>query len=155
MSCSELFKRIFQGCCLLFNYQGSFCFSTARLVYHIFFSLSRTFSFYFYVFFCLNDSLLTLTHIFLFVNNYLNYFFQTSNGERGIWTLAPVTRPTPLAGAPLRPLEYFSIDRIFILFSFFLRFFGSALIIIHISRHHVNVFFTFFLFFYSNQYLVF
>ena len=30
------------------------------------------------------------------------------NGERGIWTLAPVARPTPLAGAPLRPLEYFS-----------------------------------------------
>ena len=30
------------------------------------------------------------------------------NGERGIWTLAPVTRPIPLAGAPLRPLEYFS-----------------------------------------------
>ena len=29
------------------------------------------------------------------------------NGERGIWTLAPVTRPTPLAGAPLQPLEYF------------------------------------------------
>ena len=33
------------------------------------------------------------------------------NGERGIWTLAPVARPTPLAGAPLRPLEYFSIIR--------------------------------------------
>ena len=30
------------------------------------------------------------------------------SGERGIWTLAPVARPTPLAGAPLRPLEYFS-----------------------------------------------
>ena len=28
-------------------------------------------------------------------------------GEGGIWTLAPVTRPTPLAGAPLQPLEYF------------------------------------------------
>ena len=34
------------------------------------------------------------------------------NGERGIWTLAPVARPTPLAGAPLRPLEYFSWIRI-------------------------------------------
>ena len=30
-------------------------------------------------------------------------------GEEKIWTSAPVTRPTPLAGAPLRPLEYFSI----------------------------------------------
>ena len=32
----------------------------------------------------------------------------SNNGEGGIWTLAPVTRPTPLAGAPLQPLEYFS-----------------------------------------------
>ena len=30
------------------------------------------------------------------------------NGEGGIWTLAPRERPTPLAGAPLQPLEYFS-----------------------------------------------
>ena len=30
-------------------------------------------------------------------------------GEGGIWTLAPVARPTPLAGAPLQPLEYFPI----------------------------------------------
>ena len=53
----------------------------------------------------------------LFVNNFLNFIFllfsqQASSGkksgERGIWTLAPVSRPTPLAGAPLRPLEYFS-----------------------------------------------
>ena len=29
-------------------------------------------------------------------------------GEGEIWTLAPLSRPTPLAGAPLRPLEYFS-----------------------------------------------
>ena len=41
-------------------------------------------------------------------------FFKSLNrleksGERGIWTLAPVARPTPLAGAPLRPLEYFSV----------------------------------------------
>ena len=30
------------------------------------------------------------------------------NGAGGIWTLAPVSRPTPLAGAPLQPLEYYS-----------------------------------------------
>ena len=35
------------------------------------------------------------------------------SGERGIRTLAPVARPTPLAGAPLRPLEYFSVVRYF------------------------------------------
>ena len=35
-----------------------------------------------------------------------SYFLP--GGERGIRTLAAVSRPTPLAGAPLRPLEYFS-----------------------------------------------
>ena len=34
--------------------------------------------------------------------------FISLNGESGIWTRAPVSRPTPLAGAPLQPLEYFS-----------------------------------------------
>ena len=37
-----------------------------------------------------------------------SHFFQNENskldgGEGGIRTLAPVSRPTPLAGAPLRP----------------------------------------------------
>ena len=32
----------------------------------------------------------------------------TSTGERGIWTLARRKPSTPLAGAPLQPLEYFS-----------------------------------------------
>ena len=31
------------------------------------------------------------------------------NGESGIWTRAPRERSTPLAGAPLQPLEYFSM----------------------------------------------
>ena len=47
-----------------------------------------------------------LSYLFFLVNNFFKLF--TRNGERGIWTLAPVARPTPLAGAPLRPLEYFS-----------------------------------------------
>ena len=34
--------------------------------------------------------------------------FRRFGGEGETRTLAPVTRPTPLAGAPLRPLEYFS-----------------------------------------------
>ena len=33
---------------------------------------------------------------------------HTDGGDGEIRTLAPVSRPTPLAGAPLRPLEYFS-----------------------------------------------
>ena len=42
------------------------------------------------------------------------HWFQRINelflgGVGGIWTLAPLfRRPTPLAGAPLRPLEYYS-----------------------------------------------
>ena len=32
-----------------------------------------------------------------------------SGGKRGIRTLAPVSRPTALAGPPLRPLEYLPI----------------------------------------------
>ena len=42
---------------------------------------------------------------------FLKFFSKVifkQNGERGIRTLAPVARPTPLAGAPLRPLEYYS-----------------------------------------------
>ena len=34
-------------------------------------------------------------------------------GEGGTRTLAPVTRPTPLAGAPRHQLEYFSIGSVF------------------------------------------
>ena len=51
----------------------------------------------------------------LLLRNYKSAFaslfvtVQKINGERGIWTLAPRERPTPLAGAPLQPLEYFSI----------------------------------------------
>ena len=45
-----------------------------------------------------------------FVNTFLKLFFEKIlSGDGGIWTLAPVTRPTPLAGAPLQPLEYISL----------------------------------------------
>ena len=53
-----------------------------------------------------SDSLIRITHASAVVNTFFEHF--QFNGERGIWTLAPVTRPTPLAGAPLQPLEYFS-----------------------------------------------
>ena len=35
---------------------------------------------------------------------------QRRGGEGGTRTLAPVTRPTPLAGAPRHQLEYFSVS---------------------------------------------
>ena len=61
-----------------------------------------------------NSSSDILSYIFLLVNNFFEVFSKVifkQNGERGIRTLAPVARPTPLAGAPLRPLEYFSSAR--------------------------------------------
>ena len=36
---------------------------------------------------------------------------QLFGGKRGIRTLAPVSRPTALAGPPLRPLEYLPLCR--------------------------------------------
>ena len=47
----------------------------------------------------------------LFLFFWIFYFIQAIQkkyGEGGIWTLAPRERSTPLAGAPLQPLEYFS-----------------------------------------------
>ena len=38
-------------------------------------------------------------------------------GVREIWTLAAVSHPTPLAGAPLRPLEYYSTVKVICLFT--------------------------------------
>ena len=61
------------------------------------------------------DNFLSISAVQSFVNNFfnfLNFIFWKVNAEGGIWTLAPVTRPIPLAGAPLRPLEYFCTYRI-------------------------------------------
>ena len=84
------FKERF-ACYILFSYQCSclfvlfsVCFVTTLTEYHVFQTLST-----------------------LFLNFFKIIFFKKFNAERGIWTLAPVTRPTPLAGAPLQPLEYF------------------------------------------------
>ena len=72
-----------------FSFQMFQFFATAWLFYQIIRRLSTTFL-----------KKIRTTHI------------SNQSGERGIWTLAPVTRPIPLAGAPLRPLEYFSWLRI-------------------------------------------
>ena len=63
--------------------------------YNIFSTLSRTF--------------FNLLYLVSRPSNKLKFSGINHNGERGIWTLAPRERPTPLAGAPLQPLEYFSI----------------------------------------------
>ena len=69
-------------------------FRQRMICYHIFLHLSTTFF-----------QLL----ISCFIESKSPDFFAIKNGEGGIWTLAPRKRSTPLAGAPLQPLEYFSI----------------------------------------------
>ena len=66
---------------------------SAWLYYHVSQSLSIAFLFSFFDFFLSKKRTIS----------------KRKSGERGIWTLAPRKRPTPLAGAPLQPLEYFSM----------------------------------------------
>ena len=86
---SKNFRRLFKA---LFNYQSSCCsVPLLRRLEH----LIKSFG--------------VCQQLFLFFSKYFFLSIKSrKNGERGIWTLAPVTRPTPLAGAPLQPLEYFS-----------------------------------------------
>ena len=58
-----------------------------------------------------SNSALLLYHIVWLLSTPFFILFSKRSGERGIRTLAPLARPTPLAGAPLRPLEYFSKNR--------------------------------------------
>ena len=46
---------------------------------------------------------------------------QSLGGEGETRTLAPVTRPTPLAGAPRHQLEYFSIGSVFSLIELYIQ----------------------------------
>ena len=90
--------------------------ATAFTLYQSVSCLSTTFLNYFLSLFLnlSNSNSDILSYIFLLVNNFFEVFSKVifkQNGERGIRTLAPVARPTPLAGAPLRPLEYFSSAR--------------------------------------------
>ena len=107
-------------CVLLFSYQGSLLPSreSAWLSYQTAFCLSRTFL-AFLNFFVSSWRLAWSSFVILpclsppvknFFQVFLTFFWliNITNGEGGIWTLAPRKRPTPLAGAPLQPLEYFS-----------------------------------------------
>ena len=116
-----ILKRTFEECVSLFSYQRSFfalpfvsnsfaiiscCFLLVKKFFQLFwscfrFSLAATLISYHSV------CCLSTTFFIFFWSSFLKSFKQM-NVERGIWTLAPVSRPTPLAGAPLRPLEYFS-----------------------------------------------
>ena len=141
----------------LFSYQGSWfavISAATSLLYHALFCLSRTFfnffSKVFLMFFFSNllseywfyhwFSLLSRT-FFIF----LNFLFYSNDskkyGEGGIWTLAPRERSTPLAGAPLQPLEYFSK---FKCIQFWTAFISDAFEIILYEFTFVNAFFNFF-----------
>ena len=59
--------------------------------------------------FCLTAFTTEAKNLEVLCFQHFHLLYWQLNGERGIWTLAPRERPTPLAGAPLQPLEYFSI----------------------------------------------
>ena len=90
-----------------------------------------------------------LSLFFAVVNNFFQLFeffiffclFRKKYGEGGIWTLAPRERSTPLAGAPLQPLEYFSK---FKCIQFWTAFISDAFEIILYEFTFVNAFFNFF-----------
>ena len=101
----------FQGCITVYLSKISdsslLLFSAATLIsYHDRFRLSTTFYIYFSKHLQWHKRRKKRN---LNLLRFFSYFLLVVNGERGIWTLAPVARPTPLAGAPLQPLEYFSI----------------------------------------------
>ena len=97
------------------------------------------------------DSLFTITQLYSLVNNFFQLFSKfflrsQSNAEGGIWTLAPVSRPTPLAGAPLRPLEYFSPTAVY--YDFF-AFWRSRQTQVLLYKTVFNLSTTFFTYFFS------
>ena len=110
---------------LLFSYQLAHCFLVQKLLYFIISAFICQALFYFiflFLFFrnkklfCFSQKQLLYSIIFSWFVKHFFYsllcFSQKSKreyGEGGIWTLAPRERSTPLAGAPLQPLEYFSI----------------------------------------------
>ena len=82
--------------CLYLSGSVVSAFPPQRLIsYHFSFFLSTTFLIYF--------SQVVFQRI-----KGIKKYLRMLNGEGGIWTLAPRKRSTPLAGAPLQPLEYFS-----------------------------------------------
>ena len=132
----NLLLRNFQGCCLLFNYQGSSLFLLIRSSFDI---LSRRFLFVknFFIFFLLSvpevflphKSALIGYHIhFLLSRTFLFFFpefsmctfsFSKVTEKEGIWTLAPLLTTYSLSREPLQPAwvllqmpEYFFLYKI-------------------------------------------
>ena len=87
--------------------------AATRLYYHNSFSLSSTFLKVFEKVFWIVLTISSFQTALLYYHRICGLstinFHLLLNGDGGIWTLAPVARPTPLAGAPLQPLEYISL----------------------------------------------
>ena len=122
--CSKNSLKNFRGWNILFCYQGSTLLSLFSgnfdRISHLSMFVNNFLNFFWRSFCCcpihlLRGGILSY-HIFIVMSTIFLLIFRKKiialtmeeSGERGIWTLAPVARPTPLAGAPLRPLEYFS-----------------------------------------------
>ena len=149
LACQELFQKVFSAIQL----SHSFFDSHTRLSH-----LHRFVKNFLKLFYRPKSSFkvslsLTATFIDYHIFNRLSTTFQNffcdsraASGERGIWTLARREPSTPLAGAPLQPLEYFSNAWISNLFNL------PALCEqnwLYLTRRlSVNHFFTFFLLFY-------
>ena len=100
----------------LFSYQGSLLFSATLISYHKFKSLSTTFLILFlhltmrccrFATACIYyQTSITLSTTFF--KKIEQLIFQIRAEKEGFEPSRRSTRPIPLAGAPLRPLEYFS-----------------------------------------------
>ena len=133
------FCRRYQCWFILFSYQCSLLlFPTACIFYHIFKSLSTTF----FIFLCCLSNATTLIsyHVCHCLSTTFFILFRKYRAEKeGFEPSRRSTRPIPLAGAPLRPLEYFS--RYFLYKITSLR---DALFILLKTVLFVNLFFNFY-----------
>ena len=133
----ELFSKSFKVFhCSVINVR---CCYFQQLVYFIMFTSRCQQLFYFSLlsFFRGNSDILSC--LSLFVNNFLNLFIWFKAEKEGFEPSRRSTRPIPLAGAPLRPLEYFS--RYFLYKITPLR---DALFILLKTVLFVNLFFNFY-----------
>ena len=150
----------FQGCCLLFNYQGSLLFcSTAHSVYHILNCLSRTFLTYFllsfyksfkqfvceslYIIPCIFRSVKMFFHLFstfLFIHFSVSYMAVKKLSESSFQTvLTDLTEKEGFEPSRRLPDLHPQQGRLFSLLSI-----SPAKVIISSLSTYVNYFFAFF-----------
>ena len=106
------FFKFFSMCCCSLE-QLAYLTTTRFVCQPLFLSFSNFFNCSNCLFFSfISNASLSYHKLSCLSTTFFNFFskvFLLLNGDGGIWTLAPVARPTPLAGAPLQPLEYISL----------------------------------------------